>query len=303
MRKVAVLMSTYNGEKYIRQQIDTILAQKGDFELDLYVRDDGSKDQTISILEEYKKKDKLQWYTGENLGPAKSFMDLLYIVKGYDFYVFADQDDVWLEDKIMSAINKIQDINGPVLYYSNAKLVDQDLNELTGYVYNGIQPKTDFHTLVCAGGLLGCTMVFNDVLAETVRKEKKPEYIVMHDYYLAIVCIGIGGQIIYDSNSYINYRQHGSNVVGVSYGIKGKIRNRLKRITKKTPVSISLQADDILKRYGEKCSVEYCEWLKKVSEYRNSIFKRISLGTSLKTSYINWNMSIVMRLAIIFGNR
>ena len=70
--RVAVLMSTYNGEKYIREQIDSILEQSGNFDLDLWVRDDGSKDSTQQILQEYAQQRKLHWYTGENLGAAHS---------------------------------------------------------------------------------------------------------------------------------------------------------------------------------------------------------------------------------------
>ena len=93
--KVAVLMSSYNGEKYIRPQIDSILAQEGNFELSLFVRDDGSTDKTQAILQEYAQKRKLTWYTGNNLGPARSFMDLLKKCKGFNYYAFADQDDYW----------------------------------------------------------------------------------------------------------------------------------------------------------------------------------------------------------------
>ena len=86
--KIAVLMSTYNGEQYISEQIDSILAQEGDFDLELHVRDDGSKDGTINILSRYEEEGKLRWYNNENLGPAKSFMDLIFSCGEYDCSAF-----------------------------------------------------------------------------------------------------------------------------------------------------------------------------------------------------------------------
>ena len=82
---VCVLMSTYNGEKYLEEQIDSILAQKG-CKVQLLVRDDGSSDGTIGILQKYHEEGYLEYYTGENLKPAKSFMDLLYNAPKAEYY-------------------------------------------------------------------------------------------------------------------------------------------------------------------------------------------------------------------------
>lgn len=106
--KIAVLISTYNGEKYIRDQIESIMSQKVDAQIDIIVRDDGSTDKTKDILEEYSKQKKLKWYTGENLKPANSFFNLLIQNETYDYYAFADQDDYWKNDKLRRAIEKIQ---------------------------------------------------------------------------------------------------------------------------------------------------------------------------------------------------
>lgn len=96
--KAAVLMSTYNGARFIREQLDSILDQTGEFELDLWVRDDGSTDGTKDILNDYESRGLLRWYTGENLGPAQSFLDLVRRTLGYDWYAFADQDDFWMPE-------------------------------------------------------------------------------------------------------------------------------------------------------------------------------------------------------------
>ena len=162
--KVAVLMSTYNGEKYLEEQIDSILNQSGEFHVDLWVRDDGSSDSTKDILEQYRNDGKLQWYTGDNLKSAHSFFDLIKKSRGYDYYAFADQDDYWLENKLKAGIIQLESITNAALYCCNAELVNQNLYSLGRTVYRQT-PKTDFYTLSCAGGLLGCTMIFNKKLA------------------------------------------------------------------------------------------------------------------------------------------
>ena len=99
--KVAILLATYNGEKYLREQIDSILKQNG-VDLTLYVRDDGSTDGTIDLLKEYVVNTKaVKLDIGKNLGVGNSFMQLLYdCPNDFDFYAFSDQDDIWDENKL-----------------------------------------------------------------------------------------------------------------------------------------------------------------------------------------------------------
>ena len=144
--RVAVLMSTYNGENYMKEQIESILNQRGNFELDLWVRDDGSTDATKKILMQYEIEKKLHWYEGRNLKPALSFMDLIKHCENYDYYAFADQDDYWMPDKLLTGIMQIKDIKTPSLYCSNAELVDDNLKSLGRDVYK-CDPKTDIYTL------------------------------------------------------------------------------------------------------------------------------------------------------------
>lgn len=113
-KTVAVLMATYNGERFLREQLDSLLNQK-DVTVKILVRDDNSKDSTVSILEEYKSKSLLQWYTGEHLGVEKNFLDLLRHAPEADYYAFCDQDDVWDDNKLSVAINHLRnlDLNKP----------------------------------------------------------------------------------------------------------------------------------------------------------------------------------------------
>ena len=129
MKKVLVLLSTYNGEKYLREQLDSVLSQEG-VDVSLLIRDDGSKDGTLNILKEYSVKDNVNYYEGVNCGPSESFHDLMRHAKGYDYYAFCDQDDVWNNDKLITAVRlleeKKQDL--PLLYCSNLNVVDEHLN-------------------------------------------------------------------------------------------------------------------------------------------------------------------------------
>lgn len=302
MEKIAVLMSTYNGEKYLKQQIDSILRQNVNAKVDLWVRDDGSNDTTCDILKSYAEAGKLNWYNGKNLHSASSFMNLIKNVKDYDYYAFADQDDIWEVNKLKIGLEKIRDFNKiPTLFFSNASLVDAELNPIGRNVYRNY-PKLDFDTLCCAGGLLGCTMVFNDKLAESLRITPDKVNIIMHDFYAAQVCKALNGKIIYSHQPLVKYRQHSNNVVGVSVGMLSTLRDRISEITQKPSVGIADQARVVLSVYKE---IEYSKriWLMKVEKYEESLFNRLSLAFSSRTHYINLNNSIKIRLAILLKNR
>lgn len=218
MHKVAVLMSTYNGEKYLKEQIDSILAQN-DVDITIYIRDDGSSDRTVEIIKSYMEThDNFRLYTGENMGVGNSFMQALYGAdKDNDYYAFADQDDVWLPDKIKKAIERIKDIAKPALYCSNQVLVDEMLNRI-GMRYTS-DPDISYKQIMCQNKISGCTMVWNKELHDLLSEnERRPSEDLLrrriHDVWVAMVA-SVVGDIEYDSNGYILYRQHESNVVGV----------------------------------------------------------------------------------------
>lgn len=299
--KIAVLMSSYNGEKYIHEQIDSIVNQEGNFDLSIFVRDDGSTDGTISILSTYQDDGNLTFYKGKNLGPALSFLNLLSECRGYDYYAFSDQDDYWEKDKIKRAIKVIHN-DFPIVYFSNALLVDENLNDLGRNVYKHV-PRTDFNTLCCAGGILGCTMVINSQLAKYIQSHRLPSQIVMHDFYICELCLAIGGKIIYDSSSTVKYRQHSTNVVGVSKGKIEAISGIIHDITHASIVSISDQAKEILQDYSEDIQDDKVKWLNNIMTYRDSIPNRIKLGFSRRTRFVSFNNGVKNRMSILFGNR
>ena len=129
MKSVCVLLATFNGERYLPDQIESLMEQKG-VSIKIFVRDDGSTDNTHKLLKKWSKKGILTWYTGENLKPANSFMSLLKEAPIADYYAFCDQDDIWDKDKLDVAVkemNKYDESNG-ILYCCGSRLVDSNLN-------------------------------------------------------------------------------------------------------------------------------------------------------------------------------
>ena len=210
MDKVQVLLSTYNGEKYLQEQIESILKQE-DVEISLLIRDDGSCDKTIEIIENLKRKNSnISYYPGDNLGPARSFMDLINKSGNFDYYAFSDQDDVWKPKKLISAINKLKQSNKPSLYMSSLEIVDESLNFIETKQVDG---NFCFEGEMIKNFATGCTQVFNKTLMKII-KSYTPNYIIMHDSWITRVCYAIGGNVIIDNNSNILYRQHQGNVLG-----------------------------------------------------------------------------------------
>jgi len=298
--RLAVLLSSYNGEKFIRQQLDSILAQQGVFSLDIIVRDDGSTDSTTAILQQYADAGKLRWYTGENLKPAQSFLHLLQNAPGYDYYAFADQDDCWYPDKLSKALQTIEMCKGPAIACANARLVDATLQPLGRNVYRR-PPRTDFYSLLVGSNIIGCTMVFNSEMARLVQEKPAPEEIFMHDSYLLQLCALQDGTIVYDEAPHMDYRQHGGNVVGAKWTKWDALKDRLHRITKPNRVSIATQAQSLRDLYpaeGDKGA-----FLIQVAAYRQSLGKAVRLACSGRPKFNGRNMELTIRLAILLRNR
>lgn len=227
MYRVQVLLSTYNGEKYIREQLDSILGQKN-VEISVLIRDDGSTDSTISILDEYcSSYSDIKLIKGTNVGACVSFFELFKEADmGYDFYALADQDDYWYEDKLSVACNKLASINNkdnkPLLYCCEADITDEDLN-----VAKQSLPakKPGFGNALIENIARGGSVVFNPTLLGMVRIDA-PVDCYMHDWWLYLIATCFG-KAIHDNNAYYKYRQHNDNVLGASTSKFAIIKRRL----------------------------------------------------------------------------
>lgn len=300
--KLVVLMSTFNGEKYLEQQIESILNQKCSLHVDLIVRDDGSTDSTVSILEKFSSEGKLKWYKGDNLKPAKSFLDLVKHCSGYDFYAFADQDDYWYPDKLQLAVDSLAPYSVPALSCGNARLVNQDLVPLGRNVYRK-PPHMDFYSVTCGANVVGCTTVFNAKLAELIQKAPMPQMPLMHDHYMGTICTLHDGIIIYHHQVCMDYRQHGKNAVGTMWRKTDAIKDRIHKAFTRPNETLDGMAASICEIYPDVPDADKLKWLNKVSTYRDSVFKAFFLALDRKPKYNSLNMAITYRLATLLRNR
>lgn len=271
MEKVIVLMSTYNGEEYLREQLESIFTQDG-VEVSVIVRDDGSTDQTISILQEYEKKQSLKFYTGENLKPARSFMDLIYNAPSAQYYALCDQDDVWVQGKLKAAVEFLRTCNKPALYYHGMNLVDKQLNKY-GYYFRE-QERAESLEFSCLYGdeIAGCTMVFNNKLMNAVR-DYKPAFITMHDGWIHRVCLCVHGCIYGDKTAYINYRQHGNNAVGMQQRTASDQFSEMR----KKECRFSRLAKEMLQGYEQYMNPKEKNFLRDICDYQKDIGKTLHL--------------------------
>lgn len=217
---VVVMMSTYNGEKYIKEQIQSIIGQLGDND-SILIRDDGSKDDTLRVIESIADP-RIQLIHGDNLGFAQSFLWLLYHVDDrHSVYMLADQDDIWCNGKIANASQYIKDSEEPRLYCSRLTLVDEELQVLGDSP--SFRKAPSFQNAISENIATGCTIAINAAALNIIRRvdhsilEKQP--IHYHDWWLYLN-ISYYGQVFWDETSRILYRQHGKNSVGMAPGLR-----------------------------------------------------------------------------------
>ncbi len=215
--KVQVLLSSFNGEKYLPEQIESILRQE-DVEVSLLIRDDGSSDNTVKIINYYKKKyDNIKLVSGNNVGWRESFLELIARSGESDYYAFSDQDDIWLSNKLARAVQQIERLktegkktSRPILYQSISKYVDEDLNVIPIHIVYE-EPKCMNDALLNSWAQ-GCNMVFNRELRDLLLMHK-PSSKCAHDMWVYLVAYFFG-TIIFDKHPFILYRQHKDNITG-----------------------------------------------------------------------------------------
>lgn len=214
MKKVNVILSTYNGEKYLSKQLDSILNQTyGD--ITIYIRDDGSNDSTVDILEKYRLKYsliKIIKDDGSNLGYVKSFLKIIRLADEADYYAFCDQDDYWLPDKIERAVKYLETVDKekPALYTSAYAVCDEELN-IVGKWHRPTEGKKlnvgRALSLYDGGWLLGFTCVFNKKLKNMAFDNDVTE-MYSHDIWTQAVNTAFNGKLIIDDKVTAYFRRH-----------------------------------------------------------------------------------------------
>lgn len=276
--RVAVMMSSFNGEKYIKQQIQSILDQENVL-ADIYVRDDGSSDNTISIINSFSNRVKLV-EQGKNIRPCNSFLRLLSLTpNNYDYYAFSDQDDVWCPNKISKAVNILTSQNNEYsLYYSALNFSDESLEKTELHKNKITNPSFEFSLIRSI--FPGCTMVFSPKVKKLLSDYMFSRQI-MHDQLVFQTVKGIGGYIYYDSDSYIYYRIHGNNV-----SVNNSLIKRIKKLLNELLIEKGKRYDALFEfnnLIGNMLTPGNEMVLEKYISYKEqNFFRRLLLGLSIR---------------------
>ena len=282
--KVAVLLSTFNGEKYLPEFLHSLAHQEWP-DISLVARDDGSSDTTLQILQNFPGTSSVNvqvFSASVHLGVAHSFLNILSGAgDGFDYYAFADQDDVWLPAKISRALNKLDPVSAavPTLYFSRLEFVDDALNHLG---WSRVPRRVGFGNAIVENVATGCTVVLNKSARELILSAL-PAECLLHDWwcYLTLSCLGT---VVFDDYSGIQYRQHGGNLVGVPTSFEADLFRRVKRFIRSDDgiFRCSDQAKEFLAAFGDRIP-DYQRQILNLAISGKSIFKdRIRLAKTRK---------------------
>ncbi|HEY0153574.1 MAG TPA: glycosyltransferase family 2 protein [Longimicrobium sp.] len=225
--RVQILLSTYNGAEFLPELLESLDAQSlQDFHL--RVRDDGSTDGTLAILDEYARRRPATVERGAHVGVPESFFRALRDAEPRaDFFAYCDQDDVWLPGKVARAVECLSraDPARPALYCSGLTPVDVHLEPLD-------KPRRtvralDFRNALVENQVSGCTMMFNHAAWELLTRST-PRGALMHDHWAYLV-VSAFGTIHFDPEPSLLYRQHPRNTVGMPRGLLSRVRAFQKR--------------------------------------------------------------------------
>lgn len=278
--QVAILLSTYNGAAFLREQLDSLIAQTHS-DWVIYASDDGSSDTTLEILADYQTRigaGRLVVLNGPRRGFAANFLSLLAREEiRSPYYAFCDQDDLWRPERLELGLSWMRSIakGRPALFCSRTQLVDEKGQAL------GLSP--EFRRPPCFENALvqslagGNTMLFNHAARELLRKTRAVDAIVAHDWWAYIVVSGCGGEIAYCAKPTIDYRQHGNNIIGSNASLRDRISRvrQMLRGTLRTWTNRNLQA---LSPFRTLLTVENQEKLRHFEQGRDArLLRRLSL--------------------------
>lgn len=263
--KVAILLCTYHGLRYLAEQLDSFAAQTHT-NWEVWASDDGSEDDTHIILEHYKQK----WPAGRistNFWPAEGFVAnfLSLTCKARieaDNYAYSDQDDIWEVDKLERSVSWLKTIPAsiPALYCSRTRLVDAENNEI------GLSPlfrkPPSFANALIQSIAGGNTMVFNNAARKLLREAGENVPAISHEWWLYMVVTGCGGKVFYDTYPSLRYRQHGDNLVGMNKSWEARFKR------------IKMLWEDRFKKWNDSNIAALCKLQHKLTPENREILER-----------------------------
>ena len=297
--KIAILLCTYNGERYLGEQLASFQAQTH-VNWDVWASDDGSSDSTLALLEACKQKwppGKLSIVQGPAKGFAANFLSLTCKSEiEADYYAYADQDDIWMADKLERAVTWLKTVPAdvPALYCSRTRLVDEQRNEIC--LSTLFTKPSSFRNALMQSIAGANTMVFNHAARLLLCEAGADVPIRSHDWWAYLVVTGCGGKVYYDTEPSLDYRQHTSNLVGTN----ATWQARLKRIRMLMQGDFRSWNDGniaALRRLQSKLTLENCEILERFAKARDMglilrLFNLKRCGIYRQTFLGNWGLLV-----------
>lgn len=309
---IDVLLATYNGEKYIKEQLDSILNQTYK-NIRIIISDDCSKDETQEILKEYENKDsRIELHMHEkNSGVVKNIEYLLKQVKS-KYYMLSDQDDVWLPEKIEKSLETLVQNNAD-LVFGDLEVVDKDLKTIYPSFGDFMLLNKKIHKYINSNRLnyiyncvTGCTVLAKkETIEKIVPLPQKSKYLI-HDHWIGLMT-SIYGKVAYMPEKYIKYRQHGNNQVGtdkISHGFKKLDQVRELFINVKLGVfGTYVENNNRFPEDMQKLNIEIYEYFKMIQNKNNINFREWSTFHKLyKTeSFSYYILNFVIMNLPMFG--
>lgn len=227
---IAILLCTFNGERHLGEQLDSI-ARQTHTDWELWVSDDGSEDGTLAMVQEFKVRHpalRVNLLDGPRQGFSANYMSLVqHAGIQADFYAFADQDDIWLPDRLKASLNALQGCRDkPALYCARTQYIDAS-NQVTGESRPSPEEISFAHALaqnVCAGN----TMLINSAARDLMR-QVPARTVVAHDWLAYLLVTAAGGAVMFDPRVFVQYRQHQGNAMGENRSLHARW-HRLKRL-------------------------------------------------------------------------
>lgn len=295
---VTVLMSTYNGSQYLQEQLNSIYEQTH-ANVNILVRDDGSTDQTYTLLVGEQQRGKLELFeTSNNLGATGSFFALLHHAaqSNTEFVAFCDQDDVWQAEKTKRAVSLLASLaDRPALYCCRLDIVDEHLRSLE---LSTIPKKIGFGNALVENVSVGCTVVLNRKALDLLCMQTLPN-VYAHDWwcYLVISCFG---EVIFDDCAPIKYRQHGGNAIGAATNPRAALKRKINRLLDGPPW-ISEQAAAFLALFADRLTFAQRKLVEDICKSKTSWQHRVILALSPAIWRNNWLENLILRLVILLN--
>ena len=297
---VVVIMSSYNSSNYIERQIDSILDQEG-VNVRLWIRDDGSTDNTVGIIRKYCISDpRVALTVGNNIGTGLSFFEAIHTCtfEG-DYFSFSDADDVWNSDKLLHSVTLLQahESAQPVALSTRLNVVNAELEHIS---YSKLpRVKLTFSNALVETVTTGMTIVMNRA-AYCALRVSRPESAVMHDAWVYLLITAFG-RFIYSPYPTVQYRQHDNNVFGTAHSFKKRMLLRWTKLLCSSP--FREQAIEFMTLHGSQLDDTKYRLLERYCNYNSSIWTRITF--MLNPSVVKQGVlsNLYMRILILLGKQ